>query len=100
MYTPKMWWYQRPRFGLLCRLYRSLRFTERVLPNDPRFDYLNLEEDEYEHILQGAKDALRWEIENLIDYTCRWLMRPITVNLTLLVQALRTVSDARVTKLA
>ncbi len=100
MYTPKDWWYQRPRFGLLCRLYRSLRFTERVLPNDPHFDYLDLGPSDYERILQGAKDALRWEIENLIDYTARWLMRPITVNLNLLVQALRTVSDARVTKLA
>lgn len=100
MYTPKEWWYERPRFGLLRGLYRSLRFTERVLPNDPHFDYLHLEKDEYEYVLQGAKDALHWEIENLIDYIPRWLMRPITVNLSLLVQALRTVSDAYAAKLA
>ena len=100
MYTPKMWWYERPRFGRLRGLYRSLRFTERVLPNDPHYDYLELTPGDCESLIQDAKESLRWEIHNLIGYTCRWIMRPVTVNLSLLAQSLRAVSDARVTKLA
>ena len=98
MYTPKMWWYQRPRFGRLRVLYSNLRFTERVLTKDPHYDYLELTPGDCESLIQDAKKSLRWEIHNLIGYTCRWLMRPITVDLSLLVQSLRAVSDARVTK--
>ena len=100
MYTPKMWWYERPRFRMLRMRYCNLRFIERVLTKDPHYDYLELTPGDCESLIQDAKESLRWEIHNLIGYTCRWIMRPITVNLSLLAQSLRAIPDARVTKLA